>query len=434
VKRGLALALGVLALAGCQRGASGADSPPALPPYPPPQYEAILDTAIAATAAAALPAISEDERLAVADLLDLWLSAGRSAERAARSLEAQDPVMLSAALLALLEHLDTSVELRRAAYAWLRERSVLAALPRLTLRLKYEKDWVANVDLALTLLRHGSGAGAEALIAILREEARDEPMYVEARARAASALALLPPAPGWTPGDFATDWRRLLDFAAAWRREPWRALAPPFDAGLEAEVWRVLGWLRSQPLRPVDDARFILVRMPLDGIYSSLLDVARDQDRYARDHALETISWIGASFGAYSRYTGNDVTRHLEGLLGDSRLRPRVLEALGAPALPEVAPILLPWLRGTAEESTAAADALLRCADSSIVEALRPILQDGGTWTPEAAFSLRLLCRALACEELAPAADHPLDPAEAVRREKWSAERTNALNADPAAN
>lgn len=410
----------LLLLAGCQR------EPVAELPFaslPPPRYEPVIDAELERRASGGLPAVSEEEILNTADLLDLWQSGGRGAERAARSLEEQDAAQLSAALLGLLERLDTETPLRRAAYAWLRERSVRAALPRLTLRLKYEKDWVANVDLALALFRHGSGAGAEALIAILREETRPEEMFVEARARAAAALALLPPAAGWTPGEFAQDWQRLLDCEAEWLRErrPWRSEAAA-DADLEAEVWRILAWLRSQPLRPVDDARFILVRLPAEDAYGTLLAAARDADFYARDHALETLSWIGAPAGAWARRSGADLAAALSPLRGDAALRPRVLEALGASALPEAAPLLLDGLRGTAEESTAAADGLLRCADAAILPQLRALLPGGGPWTPEAAFSLGLLCRELGDPELFPLPAPP-DPSEAERRRRWAAER-----------
>lgn len=417
-------ALGLLLLAACQREeqASG------LPALPPPQYAAVLDAEIARSAAAALPAAGAEEILAAADLLDLWLSGGRGSERAARSLEAQDAAQLSAALLGLLEQLDTPAELRRGACAWLRSRAVLAALPRLTLRLKYEKDWVANVDLALTLLRHGSGAGAEALRAILREESRQEPMYLEARARAAAALAQLPAAAGWTPGEFAADWQRLLDFEAEWLRER-RAVreTPSDDPGLQAEIWRVLGWLRSQPLRPVDDARFILTRLPAEDAYAALLATARDQDFYARDHALETVSWIGAPFGAWAQRAGVDAVALLAPLLGDAALRPRVLEALGACALPRAAPLLLPWLRGTREESTAAADALLRCADATLAPELAAWWERAEPLPPEARFSLALLCANLDCAGPAPD-ERSLDPAEAARRREWQAARPSALD------
>lgn len=417
-------AIGLL-LAGCARAAPDSG----LPAVPPPQYQAVLDAEIARSAADALPAAGEDEILAAADLLDLWLSGGRGGERAARSLEEQDPAALSAALLGLLEKLDTAAELRRGACAWLLARSVPAALPRLTLRLKYEKDWVANVDLALALLRHGSGAGAEALLAILREETRQEPMYQEARARAAAALAQLPPAPGWTPGQFAADWQRLLDLEAEWQRERRPLREPPAaaDPGREAEIWRVLGWLRSQPLRPVDDARFILVRLPAEDAYGALLAAARDQDFYARDHALETVSWIGAPFGAWARRAGVDAIAALAPLLGDAPLRPRALEALGAGALPEAAPILLPWLRGSREESTAAADALLRCADRSAAPQLEAALAIAAELPPEARFSLALLAESL--DLAGPAPDEStLDPAEVHRRRAWQAARPAALN------
>ena len=134
------------------------------------------------------------------------------------------------------------------------------------------------------------------------------------------------------------------------------------------------------------------------------------------------MSWIGAPAGVWSQRAGVDLIGALQPLLGDAALRPRVLEALGASGLPAAGGLLLPWLGSSAEESTAAADALLRCADRSITPGLTAAIQAGSSWTREAAFSLTLLCQTLGCP--GPTSNPgPPDPAEVERRLKWQAER-----------
>jgi len=409
-----------LAAAACSRAAPET----ATPALPVPALAAVLDRELARTAASALPEAGSERLADLADLLDLALAGGRYAERAAEVLREEDAAWLTAGLLALLEGRDFTPEVRSVAYFWLRERGVRGGLPRLTLRLKYEKDWVANVDLALALLRHGSGAGLEALATILREQTRQEPMFREARARAAAALAALPAANGWVPGaDFSADWNRLLAVQDEWLRER-RAIGGPHpaDSALEAEVWRAIALLRSQPLRPVDDARFLLQRLPVEDAFPALLAAAADADLYVRDHALETISWIGAPAGAWSERAGVDALGILAPLLGETSTRPRTLEALGALGLPAAVPHLLPWLRGSAEEQTAAADALLRCAGAQERAALDETLARGGPWTAEAEYSLHLLRHRLDPAAAAPASER-LDVAERMRRDQWLAQR-----------
>lgn len=398
--------------------------PPAVPQLAPPLLAPVVDEALARTADHGLPAVDADAVLDVADLLELWAAGGAGSPQATRALEHEDAGRLAACLLALSEDLATTAETRRSAAAWLAARAPSAALPRLTLRLKYEKDWVASADLARGLLRLGSGAGIEALVAILREEAREEAMYVQARARAAEALRALPPRTGWTPGaEFAADWERLLDVRAEWEstRTLPGATAPPPGPDAEAEFWRTIALLRSQPLRPVDDARFVLARAPADYAYPALLAATREQDRYVRDHVLETVSWIGAPLGRWAQRHGVDAAHSLAELIGDAATRPRAIEALGALGDPRAAPWVQAWLLGGPEECTAAADALLRCAGPEHAAMLA--LTSG--CTPEAAFSLALLRRRFD-PSLPPPDPGTLDAAEVARRRQWDAERAAA--------
>jgi len=401
------------------------EPPPVVPQLAAPDLSPVVATALTQFSSHGLPVVEADEVRDAADLLDLWSSGGPGSERAARALEQENSYHLAASLLTLSEDLASSDEARSAAAAWLAARAPAAALPRLTLRLKYEKNWVASADLARGLLRLGSGAGIEALIAILREDAREEEMYREARAHAAQALLTLPPRDGWEPGaDFVADWERLLEVRAEWDRTrmlPGRLAPAGSNPDQEAEVWRMIEWLRSQPLRPVDDARFVLARAPADFAYAALLAASREQDRYVRDHVLETISWIGTPIGTWAERSGVDAATSLAELIGDAATRPRAIEALGALGDPRATAWVAPWLFGSPEECTAAADALLRCAGPEIL----PALATASGFTPEATFSLALLRRRFDPNQPEPNSD-ALDPAEAARRLQWDAQRRSA--------
>lgn len=420
-RRGRSRAIAALLLAAAC-APEPAPRPPALPALAAPALAPVVDEALARLAGRGLPELDEDERLGVVDLLDLWSVGGAAGERAGRALEAEEPGRLAAALLAASEDLHTPDPLRRAAAAWLAARAPRAALPRLTLRLKYEKDYSASVDLARALVRLGSGAGLEALVVILQAEAGGDAAVDEARGRAAAALRELPAAAGWEPGaSFAEDWERLLALRGEWdRTRVWGGEPAAADADLEAEFWRTLALLRSQPLRPVDDARFVLARAPADDAYGPLLAATRERDRYVRDHVLEVASWIGPQLGAWADRGGVDAATPLAELIGEPSTRARAIEALGALGQPQAAPWILPWLSAPPEEATAAADALLRCADARVLDELRR----ARATTPEAAFSLALLLRRLEggdAQEPQPPAG--LDPAEAARRRQWDAAR-----------
>jgi hypothetical protein len=121
--------------------------------------------------------------------------------------------------------------------------------------------------------------------------------------------------------------------------------------------------------------------------------------------------------------SGTDAVAALAPLLGDARSRARALEAIGALGRAESAELLLPWLASrNAEECTAAADGLLRCAGAAQLAAVTAALERGGPWPAEAAFSLALLRQALDPSAPPPARDR-LDAAEIRRREAWLAAR-----------
>jgi hypothetical protein len=202
----------------------------------------------------------------------------------------------SQALAALLEPLGARQgALRCAALVTACERSELATVrahaarllaidpteewivPRLLLRLKYETDHEAAIEVARALAVRGNFAG----IAALREVAR-APSRAELGARAAEVAAGLATSAGCSD---AAELERAW-IAGELRVE--RALEP----ALELELQRRIELLRAWQLRYVDDARHVLANF--DGRAASLLGAAlADTDRYIRVHAAQCLQRMG---------------------------------------------------------------------------------------------------------------------------------------------
>jgi hypothetical protein len=81
------------------------------------------------------------------------------------------------ALLLIVETDKQNTALRRRAYSLLANRDWQSSnrfIPRLTLRLKYEKDWPSNIIIARALANVGSLAGIDAVKSILLNSGEDE--------------------------------------------------------------------------------------------------------------------------------------------------------------------------------------------------------------------------------------------------------------------
>lgn len=393
---------------------------------PTPTYGPVLATRLEATAPASLPDLPASEAREMADLLEMLDIPGRIGRQAERTLGSlPEPVVASAALL-LLEDLQAPVEARRNGSLWLATHGGPAVLPRLTLRLKYETDPQAVLAVAEGLLRRGSGAGLDAVSDILGETDR---YSIEIRSRASNLLALLP---GGTAkgtdaaGQFAEDWQLLQRHRAAWHA--CRTLAPPAPSSgptLDAAaVWQMIGRLDSQPLRPVDDARFVLSRLPLS-VLGPLLDACFDESAYVREHALQTIAWCGPAAGLWQardesgRPVGAaDPVLRLTPLLRDRRLAPRAAEALGALHRSDAWDLLANALAVATDPELVVglADALLRCGPAQ-GEPVPPFPDPPIPLPPEAAFSLALLRGELDADPDA------LPKGEQERRRRWNEER-----------
>jgi len=415
------LLLGCLGwLPSCNGGTTGPGSEAATP-----AYTTLLEQKAAAYLADELPELKSEEIGEALDLLDLGTLDATSRRRAMAALDAKGTDWCTAAMLQIVEGREAEAYLRTEAYGWLARHGVEAMIPRLLLRIKYEKDWSANVDIALGLLRFDNGAGLDALVTILRTE-EGVPELDQARWAALAALEQLPPSPGWTPGEsFAGDWERLLAVDEAWRLErrlPGVEIATPPSRALRAEVWKTLRKFRSQRLRWVDDGRFSLTRMHA-WVIGPLVETAFDVDPYVREHALQTLAWLGRPVGRWAIDQDFDLHARYARLLADGSLRPRVLQAMGASGLPAMQDSILLWLReGNLEESTAAADALLRCADDQVLRRIEALMDSDVVLGPEGQWSVACLRAALDPGYTAEVPEG-LDPSERARRERWAAER-----------
>ena len=390
-----------------------------------PEWEPVLELKAASFADDELPVLSEGEVSEALDLLDLSTLDSNSYRRAMGTLDGKGSAWGTAAMLQIVEGREAEAYLRTEAYLWLAAHGIEAMVPRLLLRLKYEKDWSANVDIAIGLLRFDNGAGLDSLVTILRTE-EGVPELDQARWAALAALDKLPPHPGWTPGEsFSSDWEHLVAVDEAWRldrRLPGVEASGPPARALRAEIWKTLRKFRGQRLRLVDDARFSLTRMHA-WVFEPLVETASDVDPYVREHALQTLAWIGAPTGRWAIDRGFDLHARYAALLSDGRLRPRVLEAMGASGLPVMQDSILLWLReGNLEESTAAADALLRCANAQVLRPIEAFSASGALLSPEGRWALECL-RASLDSNYTPVVPEGLDSSEQTRRERWAAER-----------
>jgi hypothetical protein len=415
------LLLGLPVLSGCSgETTSNGTADVAIPTWSP-----VVADALAEYAEDGLPEVEAERIEDYLDLLDLGTTGENGRRRARQRLQDEDAAMVTSAMLSIVEGRDAEAYLRSEAYAWLREFGVAAMMPRLALRLKYEKDWVANVDIAVGLLRFGCGAGLEPMVTILRTEEGIAELE-EARWAAVAALNELPVVEDWTPGlDFDSDWRHLLAVDEEWRHNrllPGWTGSPTASRPMRAEMWKTIAKLRSQRLRPVDDARYVLTRLPT-WVFDPLCETAYDENRYVREHALQTLAWSDSTVGRWAQSQHYDLATKLTPLLADAAQRGRVLEAMGASGLSSMQQALLPWLQqGGLEESTAAADALLRCADQQMQRPIEALLDSNAPLGPEGRYALELL-RARLDPTYTPVVPSGLDPSEQARRDRWASAR-----------
>ncbi len=286
----------------------------------------------------------------IAALREVLQDAAESDSRRGAAAEALGASPLPEAELALLEFLP---DLRTP--AWLRavvtfqwgRRAKNLYLGKAILRLKYEPDDEAVIWLADALSQHGSRAGLDGL-EVLMQRARTE----ELRALAAERWQAIRSATGPETGSEMGARTGAVD-------------APPASERV-AEAWWWIGKLADWDLRQVDDARFVLQRLP-DWVVPLLCECLHDSNVYTRVHAAQTL----ARMGARARPAGSALIEALAerqlaptaaealGMLGDAGVRPALERCLNAGRDPDLA--------------VAAAMALGRLGDASALPALRAI-------------------------------------------------------------
>ncbi len=191
-------------------------------------------------------------------------------------------------------------------------------LPRLVLRLKYEKDfetafWIAD---AVSRLRHL--AGVEGMLAVWSGTS-DETL----RARAAQRLGELAFERGAADaGELVRGW-----YAGT------LATPEPFvpSPRLLGEAWRWIERLGEWDLRRVDDARFALSRCEA-WVVPLLAEALHDSDAYVRAHAAQCLERMGRR--------ARGAADALVLALGEPRLAPAAAAALAALGEPSSADAL----------------------------------------------------------------------------------------------
>ena len=219
-------------------------------------------------------------------------------------------------------------------------------VPRLLLRLKYEKDFETVYWIADALARMGHLQGIEALFVLWSGAASSGApssgaASEELRGNAGARLAELATAHGQTD-------------AVALRKAWSEGALPPERApsrALELEAWRWIARLGEWNWRTVDDARFVLEG--LEGwVVPMLSEALHEEEVYVRLHATQCLERRARR--------GAGAARELEAALIEPRIAPTAASALAAIGASEAVPALERAASASAdlELSTAAARAL----------------------------------------------------------------------------
>ncbi|MHC5070768.1 MAG: HEAT repeat domain-containing protein [Planctomycetota bacterium] len=357
----VSLAAVSIAAVACGGGADGHETP-TLPPL-----ALVPKLPLLKQRAATAPKPPPDERMAeLRNLIEAAFASSGAQDRvramAKRNLgEAADAFW---ALEKALEHDDAAVRSNAAYELGLRENR--AAILVLLKRLKYEQDPLVRVWVASALAKLGNHAGLQDLvtamerndtaqqaggqaIAILKAlsvEVGERPTYVELKDRLR---------------DLHREWRRTGIVAAGkWPQAP--------DELTAARIAQHVADLEGFQLRPVDDARFVLVRA---GVLSLALlrEAVQASETYVRNHALEIARDLGRVAGP--------LAPTILPLLADPLSQTYAAQALGSVGARQALPHLLLMLRSPqAELRATAAGALGPLGDKSAIATLQAILDD----------------------------------------------------------
>ena len=166
----LALLIAVLAYSCSQQ--NGAMQATTLEKY---SFDEVIEQHL--TDASAWPEFGIERANEMIELFDMVELGGAIGQRAQRRVNRLSNNEIQHALLLIVETDKQNTALRRRAYNLLANRDWQSSnrfIPRLTLRLKYEKDWPSNIIIARALANVGSLAGLSAVQSILLNSSENE--------------------------------------------------------------------------------------------------------------------------------------------------------------------------------------------------------------------------------------------------------------------
>lgn len=288
--------------------------------------------------------VLEDARSLPPEVMAALVPVLRDASEAAACRSGVAEILANDASPGALEALLAAVE--GASEPWLRAQCAYQlgraghdfVLPRLLLRLKYEKDFGAAFWIADTVSRLGHLAGVEGML-VVWSGTSDETL----RAQAEQRLYELATERGCASAG---------EVVERWRAGTLPPSDPPFtpSPALEAEAWRWIEALGTWSLRTVDDARFALSRCEA-WVVPLLVETLHESRVHVRQHAAQCLERMGPR--------ARSAADALVAVLDEPRCAPAAAAALGALGAPASAAALERRLASPDPELRVAAAAAL---------------------------------------------------------------------------
>ncbi len=275
------------------------------------------------------------------------------------------------AIITILEK-SKETDLRAAAAGILGRLGVSTAIPRLTLRLKYETDaWVLLwIEEALAKLNNFSGARFFCEAYDLRpnpslseNEAIRTDFFQTSRAVLGKAQFKI------EQEEIPAICQLLQALDKTWKEQGELANAKTVvDACLEREILQLIHGLAQWQLRDVDDARYQLLHLG-KLVVPYLRQALQDENRYVRAHSIELVREMGPP--------AQEASPELLTLLADPFHKADALESLGAIRAASATPQIARALEEKYPEvRRAAALAAGNLGDDKLIPALKQSMKD----------------------------------------------------------
>lgn len=297
------------------------------------------------------------------------------AEERLRTLSLLGEIRAPESARALIEIVETDPDASRRLFAAeaLGRTGQSWAIPRISLRLKYERDPRALAWIVAALAELGSFGGMPELF--LANEFRDVPMEhpdQAVREELRFVLRRILPIAGIEASEGAPEdeiVRKARELAAEWKNGLREIRIDLTTAPcLETEILRAVADLAGTQLRGVDDARFRLQRLGSLAAPALALGL-EDESFYIRSHCIEVLGSLGAS----ARTGAAGLLR----IAKDFKHRADALAALGRIGAQEAAGEIEKGLREKAAEiRVAAAQSLGNLKNPAALPALRRAMSE----------------------------------------------------------